>query len=148
MHRRDMLKSALVAATGVAGLDEQATAATETVPAQKVVYHLSEVSRVQFVLSNMRNHIDAMDGPGQLAIALVVHGPPLAAFRADTANDAIKDIVAGFHKGGARLYACINTMRGMKLALSDLLPGFDLADKGGVVKLTQLQMQGWAYLRP
>jgi uncharacterized protein len=39
-------------------------------------------------------------------------------------------------------------MDAMKLTLADLLPGFGLADKGGVVKLAELQGQGYAYLRP
>jgi len=39
-------------------------------------------------------------------------------------------------------------MRGMKISLDDLLPGFEVADKGGVVKLAELQADGWRYLRP
>jgi uncharacterized protein len=32
--------------------------------------------------------------------------------------------------------------------LKDLLPGFAVAEKGGVVKLAEFQAQGYAYLRP
>ncbi|MGB7254640.1 MAG: hypothetical protein WBC94_13635, partial [Xanthobacteraceae bacterium] len=49
---------------------------------------------------------------------------------------------------GLEPYACINTMRAQNVTLKDLLPGFAVADKGGVVKLADLQARGYAYLRP
>ena len=49
---------------------------------------------------------------------------------------------------GLTPFACANTMEWLKLALTDLPPGFQVADKGGVVKLAELQRQGYAYLRP
>jgi uncharacterized protein len=39
-------------------------------------------------------------------------------------------------------------MEAQKLTLGDLLPGFVVAEQGAVVKLAELQGQGWAYLRP
>jgi intracellular sulfur oxidation DsrE/DsrF family protein len=39
-------------------------------------------------------------------------------------------------------------MRALNLTLKDLLPGFVVADKGGVVRIAQLQSQGFIYLRP
>src|SRR5260221_14448171 len=44
----------------------------------KVVYHLSDIEKVGFVLVNIDNHIKGMGGPAKGVIALVVHGPPLA----------------------------------------------------------------------
>jgi hypothetical protein len=46
------------------------------------------------------------------------------------------------------LAACGNTMRSHKIALADLLPGFATAEKGGVVRVAELQSQGYLYLRP
>jgi intracellular sulfur oxidation DsrE/DsrF family protein len=34
------------------------------------------------------------------------------------------------------------------VGLKDLLPGFVEADRGGVVRIVELQAQGYAYLRP
>ena len=34
------------------------------------------------------------------------------------------------------------------MALGDLLPGFWVADKGGVVRIAELQSQGYLSLRP
>jgi intracellular sulfur oxidation DsrE/DsrF family protein len=39
-------------------------------------------------------------------------------------------------------------MRATNVTLRDLLPGFIVADKGGVVRIAQLQSQGYTYLRP
>ena len=44
--------------------------------------------------------------------------------------------------------ACANTMTAQNVTLKDLLPGFITADKGGVVRLAELQSQGYLYLRP
>ncbi len=53
-----------------------------------------------------------------------------------------------YEKSGLQLNACINTMQAQDVTLKDLLPGFIVADKGGVVRLAELQAQGYAYLRP
>ena len=47
-----------------------------------------------------------------------------------------------------RINACGNTMRGQNVALKDLLPGFAVAERGGVVLIADLQAQGYVYLRP
>jgi intracellular sulfur oxidation DsrE/DsrF family protein len=39
-------------------------------------------------------------------------------------------------------------MRGQNVTLKDLLPGFSIAERGGVVLIAELQAQGYAYLRP
>ncbi|WP_413991251.1 hypothetical protein ACMDCR_03840 [Labrys okinawensis] len=148
MDRRSAVKSVLAAGTGMlaAGLATQAGAAEAPVP--RVVYHLSDLDKVTFVLGNLRNHIDGMGGADKVQLAVVIHGPPLRAFRADGGSDDVKDKVAGLMREGVAFHACIHTMEGMKLTLAGLLPGFAVAEKGGVVKLAELQGQGWLYLRP
>lgn len=39
-------------------------------------------------------------------------------------------------------------MKSQKVELKDLLPGFIGADRGGVVRIAELQSQGYLYLRP
>ncbi len=39
-------------------------------------------------------------------------------------------------------------MKGMRLSLADLAPGFSVDDRGGVVRIAELQAQGYAYIRP
>lgn len=149
MHRRNMLWSA-VSALGAAFAASRASAATE-VPSPgklKVVYHLSDLERVSFVMGNIQNHLEGVGGPENVTIALVVHGPALKAFQAAEANPDLARHVASFSKAGLELAACANTMRAQNITLKDLLPGFTSAEKGGVVRIAELESQGYLYLRP
>ena len=149
MHRRNILWGA-VSAFGAALAASRASAANE-VPAPgklKVVYHLSDLDKVSFVAGNIQNHLDGVGGPDNVTIALVVHGQALRAFHASSANPDITRRVGQFSKAGLQLAACGNTMKSQKVELKDLLPGFVNADKGGVVRIAELQSQGYLYLRP
>ena len=110
----------------------------------KVVYHLVDLDKVEFVLGNIRNHFDGVGGPNKVTIALVVHGPALKAFRTSDSSVDVSKRTDELSKSGLQMHACGNTMR----ALKDLLPGFVVAEKGGVVRIAELQAQGFIYLRP
>ena len=149
MHRRNMLQAAVSALAGLFAA-APVRAATEE-PGQtrlKVVYHLNDLDRVSFVMGNIQNHLDGVGGPGHVTVALVVHGPALKAFHAAGANPDLARHVQQYSKAGLELAACGNTMRAQNVTLKDLLPGFVAADKGGVVRLAELQSQGYFYLRP
>jgi len=148
MHRRNMLMSALTALGAI--FASSARAATDSLaPAkQKVVYHLSDLEKVSFVIGNIQNHLDGVGGPDHVTIALVVHGPALKAFHSKEANPDLPRHVQQYSKAGLELAACGNTMRAQNVTLAELLPGFVSADKGGVVRLAELQSQGYLYLRP
>jgi len=149
MHRRSILWGA-VSALGAAFAPSRANAATEAAPPGKlkVVYHLSDLDKVNFVLGNIQNHFDGVGGPDNVTIALVVHGQALRAFHSASANPDITRRVGQFSKAGLELAACGNTMKSQKVELRDLLPGFVSADQGGVVRIAELQSQGYLYLRP
>jgi len=149
MNRRNMLWSA-ISALGGAFAASSAKAATEAGPGGKlkVVYHLSDAEKVNFVLGNIQNHIDGVGGPDHVTIALVIHGPALKAFQSAQANPDITRRVGDFSKDGVELAACGNTMKAQNITLKDLLPGFVSAEKGGVVRIAELQSQGYLYLRP
>jgi uncharacterized protein len=148
VHRRNMLWSAF-SALGAAFAATRARAATETNASDrlKVVYHLSDLDKVSFVLGNIQNHLDGVGGPDHVTIALVVHGPALKAFHTDATPDVSRN-VSQFSKSGLELAACGNTMKAQHVTLKDLLPGFVEAEKGGVVRIAELQSQGYLYLRP
>jgi uncharacterized protein len=114
----------------------------------KVVYHLSDLDKVPFVVGNIENHFDGVGGPDHVTIALVVHGPALRAFQSRQATPDLTQHMGRLSKAGLELAACSNTMRSQKIGLADLLPGFVSADKGGVVRIAELQSQGYLYLRP
>jgi uncharacterized protein len=149
MDRRNMLFRA-AAALGAAFAVSRAEAATEN-PAQdklKVVYHLADLDKVPFVIGNIQNHLDGVGGPDHVTIALVVHGPALRAFQTIQAHPDLSQHVDKLSKAGVGFAACGNTMKSQKVTLADLLPGFVSADKGGVVRIAELQAQGYLYLRP
>ena len=113
-----------------------------------MVYHLDDLGKVNFVIGNIQNHLDGVGGPGNVTIALVVHGQALRAFQSAAASPDLSKHVGQFARDGIELAACANTMKSQNIALKDLLPGFVAAERGGVVRLAELQSQGYVYLRP
>ena len=149
MHRRSILWAA-ASAFGAAFAASRANAATEAPATKKlkVVYHLNDLDKVSFVVGNIQNHLDGVGGPDKVTIALVVHGQALRAFHASTANPDLTKHIGQFSRAGLELAVCGNTMKSQKVGLADLLPGFVAADQGGVVRIAELQSQGYLYLRP
>jgi uncharacterized protein len=146
MHRRNIL--ATLAAAGGLIAAARAAHAQAAADAAKVVYHLSDLDKIAFVMGNIRNHYDGMGGPDKVTIALVVHGPALKAFHAAQPNSEAARAMGQFVKAGLQSFACVHTMRAQNVTLKDLLPGFHSADRGGVVLIAELQAKGYAYLRP
>jgi intracellular sulfur oxidation DsrE/DsrF family protein len=143
MRRRDMFRAILAGAGALPG----ARAAQAAEPARlKVAYHLSDIGKVDFVLGNIKNHYEGVGG--NVDIVLVVHGPALASFRAKSASAAVSSRFAGLVRQGLVSQACGNTMHGMDITVADLFDGFQVAEKGGVVRLAELQHLGYVYLRP
>ena len=153
MPRRNILVAAFAVIAGLiaavlARLMAPPAAAAAAADNPKVVYHLCDLDKVSFVLGNIQNHYDGMGGANRVTIALVVHGPALRAFHANHAGADVAQRMRGFAKDGLELNACGNTMRAQNVTLKDLLPGFINAERGGVVRIAELQAQGYAYLRP
>jgi uncharacterized protein len=159
MHRRNILTTVFrlacmtVPISALAGSGAEAEAARAATPpaapaAAKVVYHLADLDKADFVLGNIRNHYAGMGGPEHVTIALVVHGPALKAFHLATAAPDLAKHATELRSLGLQLNACVHTMRAQNVTLKDLLPGFVVAEKGGVVRLAELQSQGYTYLRP
>ncbi|HEX9491013.1 MAG TPA: DsrE family protein [Stellaceae bacterium] len=85
-----------------------------------------------------------------VAIEIVTYGPGLHMLRADTSP--IKTRLAAFHQSmpDVRLSACNNTLQGMETAEGkkvELMPEATIVPSG-VVRLMELQEQGWSYVRP
>ena len=137
----------LAGGAAAAAMPAASSAATpDTV--QKVVYHLSEPTRVGFVMGNIRNHIAGKGGPDRVRIVLVIHGPALEAFTSSKASPDMKLQIEGRAKDGVSFVACGNTMTAQKLAISDMPRGFEVAEEGGVTRIADLQADGYLYIRP
>jgi intracellular sulfur oxidation DsrE/DsrF family protein len=152
MNRRGILAGVLTAASG---LFAAGTASAKTAPESrntpdktKVVYHLTDLDKVGFALGNIKNHYEGVGGPANVTIVLVVYGPALKAFHAATAGPETVRRVTDFSKAGLQLNVCGNTMRAQEVTLKDLLPGFVLAEGGGVVRIAELQSMGYVYIKP
>ena len=150
MNRRDMLTGVFKVACATPPITALAVQRASAAGAEfgKAVYHLSDVEKVDFVFGNIRNHYNGVGGPDHVTIALVVHGPALKALHLDGAAPDTAKKFEELRNSGLQPAACINTMRAQNVTLKDLLPGFTVAEKGGVVRLAELQSQGYAYLRP
>lgn len=149
MHRRNILTAAFGALGAVFGASRAHAASEHRGETKlKVVYHLDEIEKVPFVLGNIQNHYDGVGGPDNVTIALVVHGPALRAFQSSAAAPDVSRHVEQFSMMGLELAACGNTMKAQNIHLTDLVPGFVEAEKGGVVRIAELQSKGYLYLRP
>jgi intracellular sulfur oxidation DsrE/DsrF family protein len=147
MQRRGFFKS-ILAVTGLAAGALATRAAVAAPNKQKVAYHLTDLDRAQSVLGNIQNHLNGVGGPGNVEIILVVHGPALKAFEDISANPPLKAAHDKLKASKVSFAACGNTLNSLKLDVADLVPGFVRVDQGGVVKLAELQAQGYVYLRP
>ena len=149
IQRRSILWAA-ASAISAAFVAPRVGAATEAPPTRKlsVVYHLNDLEKVSFVVGNIQNHLDRVRGPGNVTIALVVHGQALRTFHASAANPDLTKHIGQFSRAGLELAACGNSMMSQKVGLGDLLPGFTAANQRGVVRIAELQSQGYLYLRP
>ena len=111
MQRRNLFQAAFATLGAVFATATVSRAQVATPDKSKVVYHLNDSDKVQFVINNIENHFEGMGGPDRVTIALVVHGPALRAFHAASANPDVKGRLAAFAKSGVELAACGNTIR-------------------------------------
>ena len=145
MERRSLLSAGVTLLLGAFGAG-QAVAAAGPGPRQRVVYHLADIDRVVFVLGNMQNHVDGVGGPGKADI-----GSSFTVRRCEPftrCGGAHRLTMTKLAEEQVGFDACANTMKAQGVKLDDLTPGFVVAEKGGVVRLAELQQQGYAYLRP
>lgn len=114
----------------------------------KVVYHVDDEDKVSFTLNNIQNHIDGVGGPENIEIIMVSHGPAVRRFVDIDAVDKVRSAVAKLQEQGVTFEACANTLTALGVEPDELLPGFKIAEKGGVTRIVELEQQGYAYLRP
>lgn len=122
--------------------------AVQAAEKMQVVYHVADADKVNFALNNMRNHIKGVGGPENVELVLVVHGPGLKRFHDIEATDKLRKMVSGLQDVGVQFNACGNTMRAQGVQTDELIPGFIRVDQGGVVRIAELQDQGYLYIRP
>ncbi|MBN8487002.1 MAG: DsrE family protein [Burkholderiales bacterium] len=125
------------------------TTAAGIVAAQdKVVYHISDTAAQALSgLRNVRNHLDT-DPTAQITV--VAH-----AFGVDFLMEGMKDrteapfepLVAALKNRGVKFEVCEITLKNRNLKKEQFIQEADFTPSG-VVRITKLQTQGYAYLKP
>ena len=142
----------LAAAIVLVGLAQaDATHLQDSPRKHKIVYQLSDagVDRARFVLGNIRNHIVGVGGWRNIeALELVVFGPAMKSFVQGDIDPAIKDTLEELQDQGMHFGACGNTMKNFSITREQLPRGSVVLPQGGVVRIMELQEQGYSYLRP
>ena len=129
----------------------QASHLKENPKKHKIVYHLDEpgVEKAKAVLGNIRNHIKGVKGWENIeALELVVHGAALKTFLKKDMDPEVKRALEVLQTEGMQFGACGNTIQGLKITLADVAQGAKELPQGGVVRVMELQEQGYAYIRP
>jgi intracellular sulfur oxidation DsrE/DsrF family protein len=117
----------------------------------RIVYQLDDAGadKARFVLRNIENHVKGVGGMQNVeALELVVFGPALQSFVAKTMDPEVRQALERLQAQGVAFGACGNTMKGMKVTLEELARGAHELPQGGVVRIMELQEQGYAYIRP
>ena len=108
---------------------------------------------MNLALNNATNVIEYYRGKNEdVDVDIVTYGPGLHMLRADTSpvQDRLKRLKELAFPGKVEFSACDNTKRGMEKAEGksiSIVPDATLVPSG-VVRLMELQEQGWSYLRP
>ena len=117
----------------------------------RIVYQLDDpgVDKARFVLNNIGNHVHGVGGWRNIeALELVVFGPALRHFVAKDLDPEVKQMLEALQAQGLAFGACGNTMKGLNVTLEQLAAGAKALPQGGVVRVMELQEQGFAYIRP
>jgi intracellular sulfur oxidation DsrE/DsrF family protein len=137
MNPKQMIMAAVLAATSLGALAQD-----------KVVYHVNDTqSQALSTLRNIRNHLDT-DPTAQ--ITLVTH-----AFGVDFLMEGMKDrnespfaaTVAALVNRGVKFEVCEITLKNRSLKREQFIQEANFTPSG-VVRLTKLQLLGFAYIKP
>jgi len=108
---------------------------------------------MNLVLNNATNVIEHYRAKSEdVDVEVVAYGPGLNMLRADTSpvQDRIKHLKELVFPGKIQFSACNNTKQGMEKTEGHAIPIVPEATvvPSGVVRLMELQEQGWSYVRP
>ena len=114
----------------------------------------------QGALVNIQNHINAV-GADNMDIRVVLHGNGLAVLmypdevegtkmKRGNATEEMQTRITGLKNQGVRFHICANTLKGRKINLEEDLYDATQDDvvPSGVAELSNLQIQGYTYIKP
>ena len=140
-----------LAIAGPGGYTAHASHLKDNPKKHKIVYHLDDagMEKARFVVGNIQNHVDGVGGWQNIeALELVVNGPALKSFVASGMDPGLRQALQELQGHGLAFGACGNTMKAFSVTLEQLPAGAKPLPQGGVVRVMELQEQGYAYIRP
>jgi len=150
-----MKRGILAAFVAVAGL--LAVAIGQPALAQGKTHHLAihvdenDEAKMNIVLNNAGNLIKYYQEKGEaVEVEIVAHGPGLHMLREDTSPVKTRIAAMALEFGNMEFSACGNTMKGMAKKEGKPVQLISEAREvpAGVVRLMELQEQGWSYVKP
>ena len=127
---------------------QQVYAASEKV---KVLYHVDgkDVEVAKYAMDLMSKHIEAEGGPDKIDVVLVVHGPALPLFEADTIDPVLKKKLKKALDMGVQAEMCQVSQKLFGTPLEKLVAGFKhTAHPVAVKRIADLQKEGYLYIKP
>ena len=114
----------------------------------KVAYHVSDsVTQALATLRNIRNHLDT-DPTAQITLVTHANGVDFLMEGAKDRNDVPFDAtVSALKSRGVKFEVCEITLKNRNLKREQFIQEADFTPSG-VVRLTKLQLQGYAYIKP
>lgn len=133
----------------------QAASTAESAKPHRIAIHVdqNDPAVMNLVLNNVSNLTEYYNGKGEeVQIEVVAYGPGLNMLREDKSpvKDRIKHIKEASFPSTVNFSACGNTKKGMEKAEGhsiQIIPQATVVP-AGVVRLSELQEQGWSYIRP
>jgi intracellular sulfur oxidation DsrE/DsrF family protein len=150
---RRFIHGLVIAAFAVLSFAQAGLAADGKVHRIAIQVDQNDPAIMNLALNNVTNIIEYYRNKGEdVDVDLVTYGPGLNMLREDTSpvKDRIKHLKDFAFPGKIQFSACNNTKQGMEKkeghAIS-ILPEATIVPSG-VVRLMELQEQGWSYVRP
>lgn len=114
----------------------------------KVVYHVNDTaSQALAALRNIRNHLDT-DPSAQITLVAHAFGIDfLMEGMKDRGESAFEPLVAALKNRGVKFEVCEITLKNRNLKKEQFIQEVDFTPSG-VVRLTKLQLAGYAYIKP
>ncbi len=113
----------------------------------KVVLHIDfdDEKRLLMALGNFKNLLKEINAEGS-SLALLANGSSVKLLLKAKADD-YKDDINALAASGVKFYVCNNSLNKFDINLDEMLPVCEVV-KAGVLKLIELQNDGYAYIKP
>ena len=117
----------------------------------KVLYHVDgkDLATATYAMALINKHIEAEGGPENIDVKLVVHGPALELFKAESIDPQLKAKLKAALDKGIDAEMCQVSMKLFGTPLEKLVAGFMPTEHPVAVKrIADLQQQGYIYIKP